>query len=554
MLKVIIVGGVAGGASAAARLRRLDEECEIVMFERGEDISYANCGLPYYVGGVIKKRQSLLVQTPMAMRRRFNVDVRTLSEVTRIFPEQKEVEVFDCQKGQTYRESYDYLILSPGAAPVKPNLPGIDMPNVFVVRNIPDSDRIKAWVELKKPGSAVVVGAGFIGLEMAENLKERGVEVAIVEMAPQVLSPLDGEMAAIVQRYLREKGISLFLQDGVVALEGREAVEKVILNSGREISCGLVILGIGVKPEVRLAQEAGLALGSTGGILVDEYLRTSDPYIYAVGDAIQVKSYIGGHEALIPLAGPANKQGRIAADNIAGRKTKYEGTLGTAIAKIFDMVVASTGINEKTAKRLGIEYEVSYTHPAAHATYYPNAPSMSMKIIFEKERGRLLGAQIVGYQGVDKRIDVLATCIRKDLTVFDLMELELAYAPPFSSAKDPVNMAGYVAANILEGQVEIVHWHQIEELKAKGALLLDVRTPEEFQKGNIEGSINIPVDDLRSRLQELPQDRPIVIYCRVGLRGYIACRILKQKGFSWVRNLSGGYLTYEPAKAEGLVP
>jgi len=546
-MRVLIVGGVAGGASTAARLRRLDESAEIIMFERGEDISYANCGLPYYISGVIEKRSALLVQTPQAMKQRFNIDVRTKSEVISVKPQEKKVSVRDLSTGRVYEESYDYLVLSPGANPVRPPIPGIDLPNVFTVRNIPDSDRIKAWVEQERPTHAVVVGGGFVGLEMAENLKHAGVDVVLVEASDQVMAPLDREMAAIVHRYLRKQGIGLYLSRRMVACEGGDRVRRVVLADGEVLPADLVVLGVGVKPESVLAAEAGLRMGPAGGIEVDEHLRTSDPFIYAVGDAIQVKSYVGGFDTLIPLAGPANKQGRIVADNICGRQTKYEGTLGTAIAKIFRMVVASTGLNEKTLKKLGQRYEVSYTHPAPHATYYPGGTVMTIKLIFDPEDGKILGAQIVGFEGVDKRIDVLATSIRKGLNVFDLQELELAYAPPFSSAKDPVNMAGYVAGNIIAGDMEVFHWHQIDELMKQGGILVDVRTPREVAEGAIPGMINIPVDDLRRRMDELPRDGQILIYCRVGLRGYIALRILKQHGFKNVKNLSGGYLTYDPA-------
>lgn len=547
MKKVLIVGGVAGGASTAARLRRLDESAEIVMFERGEDISFANCGLPYYVSGIIEKRSALLVQTPRAMKQRFNIDVRTRSEVIRVIPDDKKIVVNDLVTGQTYQERYDYLVLSPGAAPFRPPVPGIDLPNVFTVRNIPDSDRIKDWVREERPTHAVVVGAGFIGLEMAENLKHAGVNVALVEASDQVMAPLDKEMASIVHRYLWQQGVTLCLNERMISCEGEGRVREVRLASGGTLPADLVVLGTGVKPEVVLAQKAGLSVGPTGGIEVDEHLRTSDPSIYAVGDAIQVRSFVGGFVTLLPLAGPANKQGRIVADNICGRASKYEGTLGTAIARIFRMVVASTGMNEKSLQKTGREYEVSYTHPAPYATYYPGGSAMAIKLIFDPQDGQILGSQIVGFEGVDKRIDVLATCIRKGLNVFDLQELELAYAPPFSSAKDPVNMAGYVAGNIVNGDMVIFHWHQVEDLKKQGAVVVDVRTSREVQQGAIPGSINIPVDDLRNRMHELPQDGLILLYCRVGLRGYIASRILKQNGFDNVKNLSGGYLTYDPA-------
>lgn len=543
--KIVIIGGVAGGASAAARLRRLDESAEIIMFERGEDISYANCGLPYYIGGVIERRQALIVQSPVTMRRRFNIDVRIHSEVTAILRDSKQVKVRDLASGEEYLESYDYLVLSPGAAPVRPPIPGVDMDNVFTIRNIPDSDAVKRFIEENDIDSAVVVGGGFIGLEMAENLVHRGARVVLVEKANQILSPLDPEMAAIAERYLREQGVVLYLGQELDSIKGAQTAEEVVLKSGEIIPAGVVILGIGVRPEVKLAREAGLTIGETGGIEVNEYLQTSDPSIYAIGDAIQVRSYVGGHPTLIPLAGPANRQGRMAADNICGRRIKYPGTLGTAIAKVFDMTVASTGLNEKTLKRLNIKYQASYVHPAPHATYYPGGRFMSIKLLFDPDDGLLLGAQIVGFEGVDKRIDVLATCIHRRLTVFDLQALELAYAPPFSSARDPVNIAGYVAGNIVAGEIEVAHWHQVEDLRAEGVFFLDVRTPAEFNAGAISGAVNIPVDELRERLDEIPADRLIVVNCRSGQRSYIACRILKQHGFSQVRNLSGGWLTYD---------
>lgn len=545
--KIVIVGGVAGGASAAARLRRLDENAEIVMFERGSEISYANCGLPYYIGGVIGDRRQLLVQTPEAMRRRFNIDVRTLSEVIGIDRNAKTVQVMDYQTGETYAESYDALILSPGANPIKPQIPGADLPNVFSIRNIPDTDRIKEWVDLRKPCKAVIIGGGFIGLEMAENLVQRNIDVTLVELSDQVMGPLDKEMAAHVHRHLRQHGVKLLLSEGVMALTGKEHVESVRLNSGQELAADMVVFGAGARPEVTLAQQAGLTLGVTGAIQVDEHLRTSDSFIYAIGDAIEVKTYVGGVPAFIPLAGPANKQGRMAADIICGRQVSYEGTLGTSIAKVFDLAVATTGLNEKMLQRIGRKYEVSYTHPAAYATYYPGGTQMAMKLIFDPDDGLVLGAQIVGTKGVDKRIDVLAASIRTGQTVFDLQKLELAYAPPFSSAKDPVNMAGYVAGNIVNRDVEVVQWHQLDSLRSQGAFIIDVRTPAEIRMGAIEGAVNIQVDDLRDELERIPKDKTIVLYCRVGLRAYIGARILMQQGYSSVKNLSGGWLTYDPA-------
>lgn len=544
--KVLIVGGVAGGASAAARLRRLDENAKIIIFERGEHISYANCGLPYYVSGVISERDALLVQTPQGMKERFEVDVRTQSEVTRIFPRQKEIEILE-KNGRRYIEAYDVLILSPGAAPVRPPIPGINDVEPFVVRNVSDIDRIKGYIDAQYPQTAAVVGGGFIGLEMAENLHARGVETTIIEMSDQVMAPLDYEMAAILHDHIFNKGVNLILEDGVKAFSKNDKGTLITLQSGSEVQADMVILAIGVKPEIKLAKEAGLAIGDLGGIKVNEKLQTSDPNIYALGDAIEVKNFVTGQPALIPLAGPANKQGRIVADVIAGRDSTYEGTQGTSIAKVFDLAAASTGANEKTLKKLGIPYEVSFTHSASNAGYYPGATRLSTKLIFDRKSGRILGAQIVGSQGVDKRIDDIAGVIRHYGTVFDLQDLELAYAPPFSSAKDPVNMAGYVAGNIISGDVEIVHWHEVKDMNPKEICILDVRTIEERKGKFIPGSLHIPIDELRSRLSELPKDKDIVVYCEIGLRGYLAYRILKQHGFTHVKDLSGGWVTYYPA-------
>ena len=544
--KVLIVGGVAGGASAAARLRRLDEEMEIIIFERGEHISYANCGLPYYVSGVIAERDALLVQTPEGMRDRFKIDVRIHSEVTRVLPEEKVIEVQEAN-GKVYRESYDHLILSPGAAPLRPPIPGIDDIEALIVRNVLDIDRIKQIVDEQKPQTAAVVGGGFIGLEMAENLQARGVNTTIIEMSNQVMAPLDFEMAAILHEHIFNKGINLVLEDGVKSFAKKENTTIITLQSGEEIEADLTIMAIGVKPEIKLAKEAGLAIGDLGGIKVNERLQTSDPNIYAVGDAIEVKNLITGQASLIPLAGPANKQGRIVADIIAGRNSQYKGTQGTAIAKVFDLAAASTGINEKMLSKLEIPYEVSFTHSNSHASYYPGSTRVSVKLIFGKSDGRVLGAQIVGSQGVDKRIDDIAGVIRRQGTIYDLQELELAYAPPFSSAKDPVNMAGYVAENIINGDVRIIHWQELRKLKANDILIIDVRTEEERKGKFIPGSVHIPIDNLRDRLSELPKDKDIVVYCEIGLRGYLAYRILTQHGFTRVKNLNGGWVTYYPA-------
>lgn len=545
-LKVVIVGGVAGGASAAARLRRVNEDAEIILFEKGEYISFANCGLPYYIGEVIQEKDKLVVQTPEAMNKRFNIDVRVNSEVTKIIPDKKTVEIFNSKDGTTYTETYDKLILSPGAEPVRPHLPGIDSDRVFTLRNIPDTYKIKDFVDSMKPKRAVVVGAGFIGLEVAENLHAKGIKVTVVELAEHVIGPLDLDMAALVHQHMKSKDVEFYLKDGVKSLSNTKAFTVVELTSGRSLKADMVIMGIGVKPESKLAVDAGLKIGKTGGILVDENMLTSNPDIYAVGDVVEVKDYISGNPALIPLAGPANKQGRIAANNICGIVEKYEGTQGTSIVKVFDITVAITGNNEKILKRNNIEYEKSFTHSGSHAGYYPGAIPMAIKLIFDKKNGKVLGAQIIGYEGVDKRIDVIATAIRAGMTVYDLEKLELAYAPPYSSAKDPVNMAGYTAANILKGDSEIFHWDEVNSVDRSKAVFVDVRDEVEVSLGTIEGSINIPLDDLRNRLEKLPKDKELLVFCQVGLRGYVAYRILKQKGFK-VRNLSGGYKTYQLA-------
>ncbi|MGX1983202.1 CoA-disulfide reductase [Thermolongibacillus altinsuensis] len=546
MKKIVIVGGVAGGATAAARLRRLSEKDEIVMFERGEYISFANCGLPYYIGDVIQERSKLLVQTVEGMSKRFRIDVRNLSEVTKINRDRKTVTVKNLRTNEEYEESYDVLILSPGAKPIVPPIPGIEEAKaLFTLRNVPDTDRIRSFVDNEKPKRAVVIGGGFIGVEMAENLTERGIHVTLVEMANQVMAPIDYEMAAIVHKHMKEHGIDLILEDGVQAFENEG--RRVVLKSGRTIDTDMIILAIGVQPESQLAKEAGLELGIRGAIKVNEHLQTSDPNIFAIGDAIEVKSYVHGFETFVPLAWPANRQGRLVADYINGRDVKYNGTLGTSIAKIFDLTVAATGLNEKVLKQHGISYEVVHVHPMSHASYYPGATQMTLKLIFDRE-GRIYGAQAVGKDGVDKRIDVIATAIKGGLTVYDLPDLELAYAPPFSSAKDPVNMAGYVASNILDGMVETVQWHEIDDIVANGGLLIDVRTPKELEKlGAIPGSVNIPLDDLRDRLHELPKDQTIYITCQVGLRGYLAARILTENGFR-AKNLDGGYKLYSSVK------
>ncbi len=541
--KLLIIGGVAGGATAGARARRLDEFAEIILFERGEYVSFANCGLPYYVGNVIRNRDNLLVTTADALRDRYNIDVRIFSEVVKIDRTKKEVLVKDHASGKTYSESYDKIILSPGAEPAKPPLPGIESGNIFRLRNIPDTDRIKEYVDLKKPASAVIIGAGFIGLEMAENLAKRGVKTRIVEMLDQILAPLDFEMAAIVQAYMEEKkGIFCELGNSVKEFKSNNGRTKVITDKGREFECDLVLLSIGVKPENSLAKDAGLELGGTGGIKVDETMRTSDPDIFAVGDAVEVKDIVTGLPAVVPLAGPANKQGRIAADNAFGRNSEFKGALGTAIVKIFDLTVAVTGASEKTLAKNKIPFKACCVHPASHASYYPGAGFVSLKLLFSPGSGRLLGAQAVGTEGVDKRIDVLAMAIRAGMTAFDLEEFEHAYAPPYSSAKDVVNVAGFVAANILKGDVETVSWSELDNLGSE-YVFLDLREKIEISATDVfRNAINIPLNDLRKRLNELDKSKKYIVYCATGLRSYIGCRILTQRGYS-AKNLSGSYTT-----------
>ncbi|MBN2735580.1 MAG: FAD-dependent oxidoreductase [Spirochaetales bacterium] len=540
-MKLLIVGGVAGGASTAARLRRLDEKAEIIIFERGEYISFANCGLPYYIGGVISERNNLLVVEPSLMKSRFNIDVRVFNEVVKIDRDKKILTIVDLQKDIKYTETYDKLVLSPGATPLVPPIPGIHSKKIFTLRNIPDTDAIVEAINDESVKRAVVVGGGFIGLEMVENLTEKGIKVSLVEMAPQVMAPLDFEMAAIVHQHLQVKNIEFYLNDGVQAFQDTEKGINVILSSRRTIEADLVILAIGVKPETSLALEAGIECNR--GIVVNKNMRTSDENIFAVGDAVEVRDFISGKPTLIPLAWPANKQGRIAADNIAGIPSEYKGTQGTAIAKLFDLTIASTGLNEKQLKAQSISYLKSFTHSANHAGYYPGAIPMSIKIIFAPDTGKLLGGQIVGIKGVDKRIDVLATAIRAGMTVYDLEELELAYAPPYSSAKDPVIMAGFVAVNILNKQVKIIHWDEISDSQNNGNIIIDVRTEEEYSLGAMPGAINIPLDELRNRSTELSKDKKLYVYCQMGLRGYVAARILSQWGYD-VYNLSGGYITW----------
>jgi NADPH-dependent 2,4-dienoyl-CoA reductase/sulfur reductase-like enzyme/rhodanese-related sulfurtransferase len=547
--RIVIVGGVAGGASAAARARRLSEDAEILLFERGEDISFANCGLPYHVGGVIADRKRLLVQTPEGMRKRFRIDVRVRTEVLRIDRENREIVALDRAADREYREKYDALVLSPGAEPIRPPIAGVQSPRVLTLRNMADMDAIIRVLDEEKPGRAVIVGGGYVGLEMAEALRERKVETAIVEMTGQVMGPADPEMVAPIHKQLICHGVDLRLRTSVTEFREERGGLSLQLSSGEAIACGLAILAVGVRPEVKLAREAGLELGPLGGIVVDDRMRTSDPNVYAVGDAVEVRQFVDGSPALIPLAGPANRQGRIAADNIFGRESVYKRTQGTAICKVFDLAIGMTGMNEKALVRCGASYEKVYVHPASRAGYYPGASPLSLKLLFKPGDGRILGAQAVGADGVDKRIDVLATAMRAGLTVFDLEELELAYAPPYGSAKDVVNYAGFAAANALRGDVRLCHVSDVLSA-TNDRTILDVRTAKEVAKGTIPGAVHIPVDELRDRLAELDPHRELHVYCQVGLRGYLACRILAQHGFS-CRNLSGGFTTYLMATEQG---
>ena len=547
-MKYVIIGGVAGGATAAARLRRIDEQAEIILLEKGKYISYANCGLPYYIGGVIAEREKLLVQTPASFGKRFRIDVRVENEVIAIDPEKKTLTIRKAD-GKEYEETYDKLLLSPGANPVKPPLEGIDSEGIFTLRNVEDTDRIKAYITDKQVKRAVVVGAGFIGLEMAENLHHAGVAVSVVEMGNQVMAPIDFSMAAPIHRHLIEKGVSLYLEEGVTRFRRTEEGITVFLKSGKTIPADMVLLSIGVRPATALAQQAGLELGETGGIRVDEHLETSVKDIYAVGDAIEYPHPLTGKPWLNYLANPANRQGRIVADNMAlGNTTSYEGAIGTSIAKVFDMTVASTGLAAKRLKQWGMEYQSSVTHSASHAGYYPDALPLTLKLTFHPKTGKLYGAQCEGNEGVDKRIDQIAGLIKHGGTVYDLMETEHTYAPPFSSAKDPIAIAGYVASNIISGAMPVISWRELAEKKDE-VMLIDTRTPEEFSFGTIPGAVNIPLDEMRDRLSEIPADKPVVLFCAVGLRGYLAQRILIGRGYRNTANLIGGYKTYSAAVA-----
>lgn len=541
--KVLIIGGVAGGASTAPRLRRLDEQAEIIMFERGEYVSFANCGLPYYIGGEIKDKEALTVQTPQDFEEKFNIDVRTLSEVTSIDTKGKNVTVKNLKNGEIYKESYDKLVLSMGAEPVRPPIPGIESDRVFTLRNIPDTYKIKDYIKNKKPRSVVIMGGGFIGVEMAENLHHAGLCVTLVEMADQVIAPIDPDMAADVHRHIESKGVRLELGNGVKEIQDDGCSLHIQLNEG-SVDADILIMAIGVRPETGIAKAAGIKLNDRGAIIVDEHMSTSVKDVYAVGDAVEITDSVTGQKGYVPLAGPANKQGRIVADNICGFESTYPGTQGSSVLKVFDMTVASTGVNEKTAKRLGLSYDKAFTYSGSHAGYYPGAVNMAIKTLFDPKNGRILGAQIVGFDGVDKRCDVLATAIRAKMTAVDLTKLELCYAPPFSSAKDPVNMVGFVIENIITGKIRQIHWHDIENLPRDGSVtLVDVRTPIEFENGHIEGFINIPLAKLRNSLSELDKNKTIYVSCQIGLKAYIAARILMQNGFDTYL-ISGGYRLY----------
>ena len=560
--RILIVGGVAGGASCAARARRLSESAEIIMFDRGEYVSFANCGLPYFVGNVIKKEQNLIVATPELFRKRFKIDVRLQSEIVAIDRDNSRIRVKDCRSGEMYHEKYDALVLAPGASPVKPTMPGIDLPGIFSLKTIPDSRLIKAWIARRNAKHALVVGGGYIGMEMTDNLVNLGLAVTIVEMQPQVMPLLDPEMASPIHAELIKRGVRLRLNESVTGFEkNQDESISVRLKSGTIEEADLVILSIGVRPEIRLAEDAGLEIGRRRGIRVDKHMRTSDEKIWAVGDAVEVKDVVTGQWGPIPLAGPANRQGRIAADTIMGRDVEFRGVQGTSVVGILGLVVAFTGASEKTLRNLGIwdgpaPFEKVYLHPGHHAGYYPGASPISLKLIFSSKDGRVAGAQAVGREGVEKRIDVIAMAIQKKATVFDLEEAELCYAPQFGSAKDPVNIAGMIAANVVRGDVRIVHWEALEDAPGdapeKGAAyLLDVRNPSEYRLDHIEGAVNIPLDELRDRMGEVPKDQEVWAYCAVGQRSYYAARALSQYGYD-IKTLSGGFITFALKEAPKL--
>ena len=549
-MKVVIVGGVAGGATAAARIRRLDEKAEIVVFERTSYMSYANCGLPYYIGGVIEDPEELTLQTPESFFARFRVDVRVRHEVTAIHPDRKTVAVTNLETGEAFEESYDKLLLSPGAKPVLPKLRGMNVPGLFTLRTVEDTLRIKKYIEEQQPKSAVLAGGGFIGLELAENLRELGLDVTIVQRPKQLMSPFDADMAALIHGEMRRHGVKLALGHTVEGFEGKDGGIDVLLEGGAPLHADMVVLAIGVEPDSALAKAAGLALGVKGSIAVNDRMETSQADIYAVGDAVQVRHYVTGGDALIALAGPANKQGRIAADNICGGDSRYTGSQGSSVIKVFDMTAAVTGVNEAQAAKAGLDADSVVLSPMSHAGYYPGGRVMTMKVVFEKETYRLLGAQIVGYEGVDKRIDVLATAIRAGLKATELKDLDLAYAPPYSSAKDPVNMAGFMIDNIASGVLRQFHLEDVAALPRDGSVtLLDTRTVREYGRGHVEGFSNIPVDELRERIGEIERGKPVYVICQSGLRSYIATRILAGYGFE-TYNFSGGFRFYDAVMNE----
>lgn len=549
-MKVVIIGGVAGGASAAARLRRLNEQAKIIVVERGPYVSFANCGLPYYIGGEIRDRSALTLQTPQSFLTRFNIDVRVRCEAVKIDPAAKTVTLRDLESGGETLESYDKLILSPGASPVRPPIPGAELEGVFTLRNIPDTDAIRAYMESRAAKSALIVGGGYIGLEMAENLLRAGLSVTVAEMADHLIAPFDADMAADVQQYVRQKGVRLLLNSGVSAIEKQPDGRLAAQVGAQKVTADLILLSVGVRPESALAAAAGLQLNERGQIVVDEAMHTSEADIYAVGDAVTVKNFYTGQETFVPLAGPANRQGRIAADNICGISSAYHGTQGTAIMRFFDLTAASVGLNEKTAAAAGIAYDKTYTYPSSHATYYPGSTNMSIKVLWEKESGRLLGAQIVGFDGVDKRMDVLSATMRFGAGITDLTELELSYAPPFSSAKDPVNYLGFIGENVRSGRLQQFFWHDVDALPRDGSVtLLDVRTKTEAAADAIDGFMNIPLDALREHLDALPKDKPVYVHCFSGQRSYIACCILQGNGYTCY-NLAGGIRLYRSVKRE----
>lgn len=549
-MKVVIIGGVAGGASAAARLRRLNEQAKIIVVERGPYVSFANCGLPYYIGGEIRDRSALTLQTPQSFLTRFNIDVRVRCEAVKIDPAAKTVTLRDLESGRETLESYDKLILSPGASPVRPPIPGAELEGVFTLRNIPDTDAIRAYMESRAAKSALIVGGGYIGLEMAENLLRAGLSVTVAEMADHLIAPFDADMAADVQQYVRQKGVRLLLNSGVSAIEKQPDGRLAARVGAQKVTADLILLSVGVRPESALAAAAGLQLNERGQIVVDEAMHTSEADIYAVGDAVTVKNFYTGQETFVPLAGPANRQGRIAADNICGISSAYHGTQGTAIMRFFDLTAASVGLNEKTAAAAGIAYDKTYTYPSSHATYYPGSTNMSIKVLWEKESGRLLGAQIVGFDGVDKRMDVLSAAMRFGAGITDLTELELSYAPPFSSAKDPVNYLGFIGDNVRSGRLQQFYWHDVDALPRDGSVtLLDVRTKTEAAADAIDGFLNIPLDALRGHLDALPKDKPVYVHCFSGQRSYIACCILQGYGYTCY-NLAGGIRLYRSVKRE----